>query len=273
MQDGLCDGKGACELWPAQTVCKPSSCDPTKQAVTAASSCDGQGHCLTPAAQPCAPYLCQGASQCWQSCTAAQAATQCSPPNSCVGGSCGLKADGAACTKDAECQKGHCADGYCCNSACTGLCEACNFASTLGVCTPVRGAAAHGTCAGQGTACGSSCDGSNRVSCVYVPKGGGCSDGNACTYGDVCDGAGHCAGTQVTCPANSDCTVYACNGTSTCTKTFVDQGVECGACHCGFVQCDGMGSCVREGCLPPKIECGPEPLEPGAHSAIAPGRG
>ena len=53
-------------------------------------------------------------------------------------GACTLKADGSSCLLGAECTNGSCIDGYCCNSACAGLCQACSAALTGG---------ANGTCA------------------------------------------------------------------------------------------------------------------------------
>ncbi|MGH2532184.1 MAG: hypothetical protein ACRDJW_07725, partial [Thermomicrobiales bacterium] len=36
--------------------------------------------------------------------------------------------NGAACTRATQCASLTCADGICCDSACTGQCEACNLA-------------------------------------------------------------------------------------------------------------------------------------------------
>ena len=54
------------------------------------------------------------------------------------------KAAGAACGAPGECANGLCVDGYCCNSGCTGLCEACDVIGSAGQCSPVVGEV-HGT--------------------------------------------------------------------------------------------------------------------------------
>jgi hypothetical protein len=76
---------------------------------------------------------------------------------------------GDACHMDAECVTGHCADGVCCESACThapgGDCRVCN---AQGAC----GAQPAGTACGQPNACGGrgSCNGQD-VTCPAVDAG------------------------------------------------------------------------------------------------------
>ncbi|MGZ3456660.1 MAG: Kelch repeat-containing protein, partial [Polyangiales bacterium] len=76
--------------------------------------------------------------------------------------------DPVASTDPTACASGFAADGYCCDRACTGTCEACNLPGKIGVCSPVTGApgTGHGSCApylcagadatGKGV-CGKSC--------------------------------------------------------------------------------------------------------------------
>jgi hypothetical protein len=55
----------------------------------------------------------------------------------------------------------------------------------------------------------------------------------------------------VTCPMDTACTTYACNGTSTCTKTYEPAGTYCADCSCGEYDCNGSGVCNRAvGCHP-----------------------
>ncbi len=69
---------------------------------------------------------------------------------------------GEACTDNAECFSGFCADGVCCNTACGGASDQCQ------ACSVAAGAAVDGTCTS------------------------GCNDANECTT-DSCDAATGCA--------------------------------------------------------------------------------
>ena len=53
-----------------------------------------------------------------------------------------------------------------------------------------------------------------------------CNDNNLCTYNDVCQPGGSCAGTSITC-TNDACGTRTCNGTSTCTVTPAADGTAC----------------------------------------------
>jgi hypothetical protein len=54
---------------------------------------------------------------------------------------------GAACDSAVQCESGACVDGVCCQTACSGTCQACNLPGTEGVCTPVpAGEPRPGTC-------------------------------------------------------------------------------------------------------------------------------
>jgi len=155
---------------------------------------------------------------------------------------------GDACGAPADCATGNCVDGFCCNTACTGTCQACSAAKT---------GAANGTCADVTTntdpdndcalcqvcnagACVNAANGTDPANdCAIQPVcaqdgqcngSGACrlwvagtlcaSDGNVCTD-DECDGAGTCAH-----PNNSDpcddgnaCTVVDLCSAGTCAGT------------------------------------------------------
>src|SRR5204863_6889941 len=46
------------------------------------------------------------------------------------------RANGEACSLDAECLTGHCADGVCCESDCKMGCRSCALADSKGLCRP-----------------------------------------------------------------------------------------------------------------------------------------
>lgn len=73
------------------------------------------------------------------------------------------KHQGDPCGPDDVCDTGNCVDGYCCDSPCTGQCQACDISTVLGTCTTVSDGTPHGmraACNGTGT-CGGLCDGAS----------------------------------------------------------------------------------------------------------------
>ena len=227
--DGSCDGVGACRSYSAGTPCSPAVC--TGGAAVAAGSCDGEGTCLDGQATPCAPFGC-GQIVCNDVCGSAE---QCASGNQCANGACvGLVSQGGVCTTDSQCQSAACVDGYCCNSACTGLCEACSTARKGSGPNGVCGAVGSGldpdsecletsvaTCGTDGT-----CDGA-RACRRHVP-GSACSAAS-CTAGaetlaGSCNGAGVC-----TSGATAQCTPYIC-GASAC-KTSCSGDSDCASGH------------------------------------------
>lgn len=51
--------------------------------------------------------------------------------------SVGGGANGSICSSGGQCASGNCADGVCCNTACNGLCFACNIPGSVGTCTAI----------------------------------------------------------------------------------------------------------------------------------------
>src|SRR5260221_1113578 len=60
---------------------------------------------------------------------------------------------GKTCIGNGECQMGHCVDGFCCNSPCTGICLACNVAGHDGTCTPIPSGSDPAAECGPASAC------------------------------------------------------------------------------------------------------------------------
>ena len=83
-------------------------------------------------------------------------------------GACKTKR-GETCSVKEDCITDNCVDGVCCESACTGACEACGETDRKGTCVAVTGQPRgdRTKCPGNGTACGGACDGANRTACGY----------------------------------------------------------------------------------------------------------
>lgn len=132
-------------------------------------------------------------------------------------GAGGDLATGAVCEQNSDCTSDFCVDGVCCDSACTGSCEACSAANkgsgADGVCGPVNaGGDPDAECEDQGpTSCGTngSCDGAGA--CALYSTETQCSD-STCSAGvrtlpGHCDGAGACAA-----GTTEDCEQGSCDG-------------------------------------------------------------
>jgi len=190
----------------------------------------------------------------------------------CAGTACvAKKAAGATCGAANECGSGHCVDGVCCDTACTGQCQACDVLGKIGACSPVVGApkGTRPSCGGigAGTACGARCDGIDVAAC-HLPGTTTACGADTCVGGveghvGTCDGAGKCPDTAVscaayacgatackkTCASKADCAPgYLCSGTTCvpipglgepctdaagCTSGFCTDGVCCGVASCG----------------------------------------
>ena len=223
--NGLCDGSGGCQMYPAGTVCGTESC--VQGAYTPAATCNQSGQCVTPPSLTCNPFICNGSS-CFVACSTVQ---QCVSGNLCVNGSCGLIPNGGQCSTGKECQSGHCAQGVCCNSDCTDACMACDLASSAGKCTAVADnspdpqekckVTLQNTCGTTG-----SC---KAGACANWDKGKNCSPAacatsSAATPASACNGAGQC----VT-PSNIDCGKFVCSSTSHACNSGCKSDADCKA--------------------------------------------
>ena len=184
-----CTGAGACPA--AQTVnCAPNTCSGTACAGGCSSTqpCAGSNYCSGGTCVPkkgngtscgaaaectsaaCVDGVCCSVASCGacQACTGtggtcvgitnAEDADTCSGTQTCdATGACKRK-QGQACTAATQCITNQCADGVCCNSACSGSCQFCN-GTTPGTCGFISGAprSGHPACGGSG-ACAGTCN-------------------------------------------------------------------------------------------------------------------
>lgn len=128
-------------------------------------------------------------------------------------------------------------DGYCCDTACTGSCQACDLKGMQGMCLPVASGAPHGNraaCTSDGTNCGGKCTGKSDGSCDYPT--GSCGDGPTCSGNmsvaqSMCK-AGSCQRpTAQTCPLSLKCSGTECK-TSCSDKNDCVGGLVCNDGKC-----------------------------------------
>lgn len=155
---------------------------------------------------------------------------------------------GSPCKSDAQCGTGHCTDGVCCDSACSGQCEACDVDGSFGVCVPVSGAP-HGARAacepGSEDPCAAKvCDGTARASCGgFVGNKVACRPAS-CTAGVAsraasCDGSGKCPAA-----VTQTCAPYLCAGDD-CGKPPCKSDAECATDYrCAIAKGATQGECV-----------------------------
>jgi MYXO-CTERM domain-containing protein len=230
---GTCNGSltTGCAYPGAQSQCRAPAC--TNNVATIAAYCAGNGMCPAMQTQVCAPFLCEG-TQCGGDCTID---SECASGHYCSAGVCKLmKEIGQPCGQPNECNSGYCADGYCCNEACSGQCEACDTQNALGVCAVVLGAPHGGksACAGAGT-CQGQCDGIDATTCAFPGmtvecSAASCQDSVQKSSAN-CDGVGSCQ------PAvTQSCGNFGCDGTVCKTEcaspSDCKEGLVCVATQC-----------------------------------------
>jgi len=245
-KSGVCNGKGACALYGVGTSCSSPMC--SGNSAVPASTCDGNGTCVQGSPISCGSFKCVSG-VCPGNCAIS---TDCVSPNACTAGSCGLKEQGQSCGGNSECKSAVCADGVCCDKGCSGACQACNLAASVGKCTSVNSGASdpHGICTGErkdASTCAENglCDGSGG--CQKYASGTVCSpescSSDRATAASTCDGAGKCSG-----PAAVMCSPYKCNGD------------RCGQSCSSDNDCISPNTCLNG-------SCGPKPQGSNCSSA------
>ena len=248
-------------------VCNGTS--PSHPYKPAGTSCGSSGQICSSSGNCCAPTTCaaKGLSCGTTSdgCGATLDCGTCSSGDACSGGKCGCAnsvksgtetdvdcggicptkcSTGLKCLAGSDCVSGNCVDGVCCNSACTGTCQACVSTKT---------GATTGTCANvtTGTDPDNECPTTSAATCGTT---GMCGNG-ACQY--------HPAGTQcttATCSASTEYPADTCNGSGTCVDNgsitcgagYICSGGKCQTCSDGLkngtetdIDCGGGGSCAK----------------------------
>jgi hypothetical protein len=277
-QTGVCDGAGACAIYPAGTSCKDASC-PVHMLVLA-SRCDGKGTCQPGQAQSCSPYLCGLDGKCLTECSSD---TDCENDHPCmkgvavdggvpteggvsteggvaeagasdggdgVTGICGKKALGTQCAADDECALNHCSQGVCCSVACGGGCQSCALKGNEGACIPVPGgmpqvplvmASATGVMctATAASTCGIDGTCDGAGGCRLFPSGTACSAAS-CTSA-MLRNASTCDGkNHCQAAAAVTCGGYVCATGTTC-KTTCAMDTDCASpSRCGEGSCGGL---------------------------------
>src|SRR5262249_7109380 len=133
---GSCDGtlRAACAYPGAGASCRDASCD--TGVATLGAFCDGKGACPKAFQQTCDSGKCDGTG-CGHDCSVDK---DCALNEFCSAGQCVQKQPtGASCPSASACASGVCVDGFCCNNACNGQCQACDVAGKEGICTAVAG--------------------------------------------------------------------------------------------------------------------------------------
>lgn len=285
----VCDGAGTCKKANGQscgsdgTQCASGFCADGK---CCDSACNGEcnecsdGSCSVVSAgtigtPSCAPYACNGSSA---ACPATCANdNSCAADHYCEEGECTPDEPvGAACDRDKQCPDNkNCVDGFCCDGACTGVCNACSNAKkgsgANGTCGAIAdGGAPRATgCALGGTACQADgkCDGEGACR-KFAPNTTPCGAGTVCTdnavSGQLCDGLGNCqtggssepcapalcvgGKCNTSCTGNGDCHAAGfCNSQGVCDDKFPD-GDDCGRDdECKNGHCVG-GKCCNNSC-------------------------
>ncbi len=184
-----------------------------------------------------------------------------------------LRPNGAACNGPGPCLSRNCVDGVCCNTACSGDCDACNISPTIGTCTPMPSTA---VC--RPLAAGSLCDvvencTGNTATCpadLFLAVGTSCrASTDLCDRGETCPGNSSACPADVVVGAGQPCraSMGACDVAENCpgnaaacpTDVFDTTGIECrvrnGVCDVAEA-CNGtMAACPNDGLAPATTVC------------------
>jgi hypothetical protein len=184
----------------------------------------------------------------------------------------GSKPIATECSEGNECSSGFCVDGVCCESACDGVCEACNRLGAVGRCAAIPdGQDPDKECtsrAPQAEDAGAGSDAGDAGPVVNPPDqelsrdnaacAGSCNGDRACTFPDEkatcgssycntdtevgrasCDGNGHCSATAI-----EACSAYTCSASG--------GAPECGTSCASQADCQSTHYCSAQSRCEPK---------------------
>ena len=162
---------------------------------------------------------------------------------------CALLPDGATCGGNNQCANDHCVAGLCCNSACTGTCQACSTVLTggsNGTCGPIS--AGKPAPANQCTAatCGNDGKCNGAGACEQVATGTDCAP--ATCVGSTLTAQGTCGNGTCNAGTTSSCAPYTCGGGNVC-RTMCNGS--------GNGQCTSGNYCNAGACVPQLSPGGP----------------
>ncbi len=276
----LCNGTlickaGTCVVDPATipTVAGNKQCDDSKDTACITNTCDAKsGVCVYKWAQygsVCSDGdACNGPDLCVSGACKGSSSLNCDDKNPCTVDSCSnvkgcqhvantlLCDDGNPCTTGDVCLGGGCggtpkascgcATGADCvafedGNACNGTLKCVKGTCTVDAASVVQ-------CADAGPCVAQVCDPkTGKCGGQNLPAGTLCSDGNQCTYGDVCSAVGTClAGTKLECDDKNPCTSDSCDSKFGCSHGFAD-GTACS---------DGDPCTLKDKCKSGKCQSG-----------------
>jgi hypothetical protein len=134
----------------------------------------------------------------------------------------------------------HCIDGYCCDTLCSGQCQACDIKGKLGICSPVPSGPPHAKrdkCTGDGLPCAGSCNGKSDGTCDYPKVDCGdasCAKGSTNMFQDH----GKCSAGTCQMPDPKECRYSLICSNNAC-KTSCTSKSDC----MPGLDCDSNGKC------------------------------